>query len=217
MGGATHEKTKLAYTDPVVVNKYFEAYGRNFHDKVAENFARSLPGQRVLDLGCGPGHYVKHFSSLGLKATGLDYSNEMIQFARSLDTISTFQVGDMRNVGDIFPSNSFDGVWANASLLHIPLEDVGIVLDGVAKVLVNGGKFLIRTKRGTTSMQEVEENLYGKQIVREYTYWQEEDLIRKLEEHGFAVTKSVDEHEDVTVEKSRRSIDWLQIHAEVRK
>ena len=212
-----HIGTKMAYDDPVVAKKYLEAYGQDFHKELAKDFARSLPGKRVLDLGCGPGHYVRHFSQLGCEVTGLDYSDAMIRIARGLDKRAHFEIGDIRDVGIIFPTNSFDGVWANASLLHIPLADVGEVMDGVARVLSNGGKFLIRTKKGKTGMQEVEEDLYGATVKREYTYWEEEDLKAELEKHGFIIIESVDEHEDVRVEKSKRSIDWIQITAEVRK
>ena len=212
-----HAGTKKAYEDPVVAEKYLEAYGEDFHKELAKDFAKSLPGKRVLDLGCGPGHYVRHFSQLGCSVTGLDYSDAMIQVAKGLDAEADFKVGDIRDVGEIFPENSFDGVWANASLLHIPLADIGEVLDGVARVLSNGGKFLIRTKKGSTGMREVEEDLYGATVKREYTYWEEEGLKAELEKHGFVVIGSVDEHEDVRVEESKRSIDWIQLTAVVQK
>ncbi len=212
-----HIETKKAYENPIVAKKYLEAYGEDFHKELAKDFAQSLPGKRVLDLGCGPGHYVKHFSQLGYEVTGLDYSDEMIRVANGLDAHAAFKVGDMRDVGTLFPEGSFDGVWANASLLHIPFADIGEVLDGVARILSNGGKFLIRTKKGKTGMREVEENLYGTTVTREYTYWEEEDLKKELEGHGFIVIESVDEHEDVRVEESKRSIDWIQLTAEIRK
>lgn len=212
-----HAQTKKAYDNPTVAKKYLEAYGDDFHKGLAEDFVRSLPGNRVLDLGCGPGHYVRYFSQLGCRVTGLDYSDAMIQVARGLDAEAEFEVGDIRDIEEIFPKDSFDGVWANASLLHIPLADIGEVLDGIAGILSNGGKFLIRTKKGETGMREVEEDLYGATVKREYTYWEEKDLRVELEKHGFTVIESVDEHEDVRVEKSKRSIDWIQLIAEVRR
>lgn len=40
-------------------------------------------GQRVLDLGCGPGLYANRFAQLGLQVTGVDYSERSIKYARS--------------------------------------------------------------------------------------------------------------------------------------
>ena len=39
-------------------------------------------GDRVLDLGCGPGLYAKRFAQLGLQVTGVDYSQRSIAYAR---------------------------------------------------------------------------------------------------------------------------------------
>jgi len=39
-------------------------------------------GQRLLDLGCGPGLYAESFSRMGLRVTGVDFSSGSIQYAR---------------------------------------------------------------------------------------------------------------------------------------
>jgi SAM-dependent methyltransferase len=215
-----HEGTKAAYKDPLVVRKYHEAYGMNLHDRLAEDFANSLSGKRVLDFGCGPGHYAQWFSHRGFDSFGLDYSEEMIEVARRLSSQGTppqFTVGDMRDVGIIYPEKFFDGIWANASLLHIRPDETGALLDGMYKVLSDKGKVCIRIKKGKNGVKVKRENLYGRDISREYTYWDKETFTKLLEEHGFKVTLAIDEHEDIRVERSQRSIDWLQFHAEVSK
>ena len=56
-------------------------------------------GQRVLDLGCGPGHTTAHLASLGLKPVGVDLSPEMIAKARELFPGEDFTVGDFFSTG----------------------------------------------------------------------------------------------------------------------
>ncbi len=215
-------RTRRTYEDPTVVARYHAAYGEDFHRVLAKDFLQTLPGKRVLDLGCGPGHYTRYFSELGFEAVGVDYSQKMIEAAKKHKGIGNplpwFVVGDMERLQSRFPANSFDGVWANASLLHISLAELGVVtLEGIKHVLRDGGKLFIRTKAGETGEQTITEELYGKEITRRFTFWTQEDLERALRESGFSHIQTVDEHEDVRVEKSERSIDWLQVTAQVEK
>ena len=220
MGREAHAETKKTYEDPIVVSRYLEAYGNRMHTNLANAFVRSLEGNRVLDLGCGPGHYSRFFSDCGLATVGIDYSEEMIRIAKEkyeTDSHIRFEVGDMRDLGKSLPSNSFDGVWANASLLHISPDEIGETLDGIFTITANTGKVFIRIKAGDNTATVVNEHLYGKDISREFTFWDRETFTKLLEEHKFIVTKVVAEHEDSNVGETNRSIDWLQFYTEVRK
>lgn len=220
MAREVHAGTKRTYEDPIVVRSYLEAYGTNFHKVLAKDFLKSLNGKRVLDLGCGPGHYTRFFSDQGMTTVGIDYSDEMIRIAKEkyeTDSHTKFEVGDMRDLGKLFPANSFDGVWANASLLHISPDEIGETLDAIFTITANNGKVFIRTKAGDNTAKVINEHLYGKDILREFTFWDKETFKKLLEEHRFIVTKVVEEHEDSRVDKTTRSIDWLQFYAEVRK
>lgn len=220
MAREVHAGTKRTYEDPLVVRSYLEAYGANFHKVLAKDFLKSLNGKRVLDLGCGPGHYTRFFSDQGMTTVGIDYSEEMIRIAKEkyeTDRSTRFEVVDMRDLGKAFPANSFDGVWANASLLHISPDEIGETLDAIFTITANNGKVFIRTKAGDNTATVVNEHLYGKDISREFTFWERETFRKLLEDHKFIVTKVVDEHEDSNVGETNRSIDWLQFYTEVRK
>lgn len=173
-----------------------------------------------MDLGCGPGHYSRFFSDCGLTTVGIDYSEEMIRIAKEkyeTDSRIRFEVGDMRDLGKSFPSNSFDGVWANASLLHISPDEIGETLDAIFTITANNGKVFIRTKAGNNTATVVNEHLYGKDISHEFTFWDRETFRKLLEDHKFIVTKVVDEHEDRKVGESTKSVAWDQFYTEVRK
>lgn len=62
---------------------------------------RKRPPKSAVDLGCGPGYHARAFAARGLAATGLDWSDEMIRFARDEaakeGTTVDWRVGDMRS------------------------------------------------------------------------------------------------------------------------
>jgi 2-polyprenyl-3-methyl-5-hydroxy-6-metoxy-1,4-benzoquinol methylase len=47
------------------------------------DYLRLQPGDRILDLGCGPGVYCERFSRAGLAVSGIDFSRRSIEFARA--------------------------------------------------------------------------------------------------------------------------------------
>jgi SAM-dependent methyltransferase len=48
-------------------------------------------GSRLLDLGCGPGLYCKRFADQGIDVTGIDFSENSIQYARTHDPVSRYR------------------------------------------------------------------------------------------------------------------------------
>ena len=92
------------------------------HD-VSQNYAAflaPLPENKkldILDFGCGPGRDLKYFSDLGHRPVGLDGSVEFCKMAR---TFSGCEVLHQRFAHLALPPQSFDGVFANASLFHVP-------------------------------------------------------------------------------------------------
>jgi len=218
MGKEGQEKTKKTYNDPQVVAGYVERHGKNpkLHEQ-EEEFAQTLPGKRVIDIGCGPGHDAYHFAELGYQVTGVDYSDEMIKVAAKLqesDNPPDFQVGDMRGVGEMFDENSFDGAWVSASMLHIPEEDIPQVLKGIRKIVVNGGKVYIGLKAGKQGARLVEGDKYGKPMEREFVFWEEENFRRVAEENGIKVERLVEEKGGKT---GKEETSWLNFWLEVDK
>jgi SAM-dependent methyltransferase len=218
MGNEGQEKTKDTYSDPKIVAGYLETHGRS--PKLAEQveaFAATLPGKKVIDVGCGPGHDSYHFAKLGYAVTGVDYSSEMIRTAESFeesDNPPNFEVLDMRDIGKRFDEDSFDGAWVSASLLHIPEEDVPVVLRGLKKIVVNGGKVYIGLKAGEQGAQVVTEDKYGQQMEREFIFWEEDNFKKVAEENGLKVESADGGKGGKTGEKEK---SWLNFHLKVVK
>jgi SAM-dependent methyltransferase len=88
---------------------------------------------RILDLGCGPGRDLRTFKALGHEPVGVDGSAQFVEMARSW---SGCDVWHQDFVDLQLPSGFFDGVFANASLFHVPsaaLPDVLLRLHAALK------------------------------------------------------------------------------------
>jgi ubiquinone/menaquinone biosynthesis C-methylase UbiE len=99
-------------------------------------FAGGLPaGALVVDVGCGPGFDAALLRrEHGLNAIGLDYSHTMINTGRDEFEVNVPFV--QASMGQMpFAPGSLDGIWACASLLHLPRADLPAVLAHFARLL----------------------------------------------------------------------------------
>jgi SAM-dependent methyltransferase len=115
--------------------------GTRDHD-VTQNYAALLDAlgprgpQRILDFGCGPGRDLVALSALGHTVTGLDGTPEFVRMARAnCHCVVLEQSFFALDLGD----NAFDGVFANASLFHVPRAQLPRVLGQLFQSLVPGG------------------------------------------------------------------------------
>lgn len=124
--------------------------GTHDHD-VSQNYEALLeaievePPYAILDLGCGPGRDLRHFRSLGHDATGLDGSKEFVAMARSY---SACRVLHQNLLALDLPESRFDGVFANASLFHVPSQELPRVLLELSRTLKSRGVLFCSNPRG---------------------------------------------------------------------
>ncbi len=96
--------------------------GTRGHD-VSQNIAALLrhiqgePPYTILDFGCGPGRDLAAFTALGHRPVGLDGSTRFAAMARAH---SGCEVWEQDFLKLDLPAERFDGVFANASLFHVP-------------------------------------------------------------------------------------------------
>jgi 2-polyprenyl-3-methyl-5-hydroxy-6-metoxy-1,4-benzoquinol methylase len=105
-----------------------------------DSFTGLLPeGGSVLDLGCGSGRDSAYFNSCGFDVTAMDASEEMCDLA-------TIHIGqDVLNLSfaEIDFNEVFDGIWACASLLHVPGNEMDNILEKIINSLkINGILFM---------------------------------------------------------------------------
>ncbi len=94
------------------------------------------PPFRILDFGCGPGRDLAALKSLGHVPTGLDGCARFVEMAKRF---SKCEVLHQDFLALSLPPASFDGIFANASLFHVPSADLPRVLGELRDALRPGG------------------------------------------------------------------------------
>jgi SAM-dependent methyltransferase len=113
-------------------NRHAEDFsiGTRNHD-VSQNISTVLkyiegqPPFTILDFGCGPGRDLKKFADLGHIAVGLEGAARFVAMAQSA---SNCEVWHQNFLQLELPAHYFDGVYANASLFHVPRQELARIL-----------------------------------------------------------------------------------------
>lgn len=102
------------------------------------------PAGRILDAGCGSGRDLRAFAKLGYRVTAFDAAPALVALAEAYAGQPVFRA----RFQDIDWRESFDGVWACASLLHLPAAELPDALGRLATALVSGGVMYASFKYG---------------------------------------------------------------------
>jgi len=135
---------------------HYDRHARSFWDgtrdhDVRQNYAALLdaiegdPPFSILDLGCGPGRDLHYFRSRGHEAVGLDGSKEFVAMARAY---SSCEVLHQDFLALSLPPERFHGVFANASLFHVPSRELPRVLRELHASLKPRGVLFSSNPRG---------------------------------------------------------------------
>jgi SAM-dependent methyltransferase len=127
----------------------FEAATRD-HD-VSQNYAALLdaiegtPPFTILDVGCGPGRDLAWFKAKGHVAVGVDGAARFVEMARASTGCEVLHQSFLEL--SLEPAR-FDGVFANASLFHVPAQELPRVLSELYAALRPGGVLFTSNPRG---------------------------------------------------------------------
>lgn len=103
------------------------------------------PPLSILDFGCGPGRDLKVFAALGHEAIGLEGAAPFVEMARRYSGCEVWPQ-DFLQLG--LPPARFDGIFANASLFHVPRQELPRVLRELAATLKPRGVLFASNPRG---------------------------------------------------------------------
>jgi SAM-dependent methyltransferase len=108
------------------------------------------PGGRVLDAGCGSGRDSKAFVELGFDVTAFDASAEMVARASQHAGCPVIQM----TFEEMTWTGEFDGIWASASLLHVPRSSLAPVLSQFRRALRPAGVLYASFKYGQAEREK---------------------------------------------------------------
>ena len=109
-------------------------------------FLRMLPPHAyILDFGCGSGRDAKAFLDQGYQVDAVDGSPELCCTASELIGKPVKQM----LFDDLSVSNQYDGIWACASILHLPRRDLVDVLPKISNALKTDGVLYASFKYGS--------------------------------------------------------------------
>lgn len=156
------------------------------HKEEIQRFLQEIPSQKanVIDIGCGSGRDVKIFSDLGADAIGIDFSSKMIEIARETAPSSSFYVMDIESLS--FRRETFDGAWANCSLLHISKQNMPATLKKIYDILKPRGIFYVSVKQDDIDELFSPDARY-EGAEKYWSFYKKDELIHLLNNAGFDI------------------------------
>lgn len=159
---------------------------------------RDGTGGRLLDAGCGPGHWTEVLSEDGRRdVVGIDGSTRFLESARDRFPGNRFVAGDLSALP--VASRSLGGILAWYSTIHMPPADLPEIFGEFSRTLKPGGSLLVGFFAGDSAVA------FDHPVTKAY-YWSTEVLADLLHPHGFVV-----EHAG-----TRRDPDARRAHGELR-
>ena len=153
-----------------------------------------VPGERILDLGCGTGHLTAHIAESGAEVVGIDSSDDMVSVASQNYPNILFEVADARSL----PYDAeFDAVFSNAVLHWVRPPEA--VIESVWRALRPGGRFVaefggennIRTIMTAVGHALDALEAHGAEVYKPNMYFPPlDEYVSLLETQGFSVARS---------------------------
>lgn len=152
------------------------------HSEELTEFAGFLPKNgKVLDVGCGAGVPVAKFLvEAGFEVVGIDFSEKMLKLARKNVPQATFVRKNMTKMD--FADNSFDGLTAFYSIIHVPREKHSLLFKSFNRILRPDGIMLVCM--GPDDWESTEE-YYGIRMF--WSQYSPEKSLQLVNDAGFEV------------------------------
>lgn len=177
------QQTQAAYDK--IAEEYAQRNASPFWPEEFIAFQKLLTGKKILDIGCGAGRDAEMMTQAGLDCVGIDFSEGMLKQARQRVKDGNFRQMDFYNLD--FLDNSFDAFWASASFLHVPKNEIKLVLNEAKRILKPGGFGLVAVKEKTDTEEKlIRQEKYGG-IARYFAFYTQTEFADILKQCGFKI------------------------------
>lgn len=126
-------------------------------DRIETFLSKLHPGAAILELGCGGGQDSEYMLAQGFAVRPTDGTPEI---ARQAERRLGIPVATLL-FGDLNAQATYDGIWANACLLHIPRAELSGILSRIHAALKDGGVFYASFKAGEAEGRDAFERYYN--------------------------------------------------------
>ena len=151
--------------------------------QILDGFIQRAQGP-LCDMGCGPGQVARYLRDQGVQdVVGVDVSRGMVAEAQRLNPDITFLEADMCQLP--MEDETWAGIVAFYSLIHITREKVPVVLQELRRVLKPGGELLVSFHIGDTSTRS--KNWWGIAVDLDYTAFLSEEMQGYMRTAGYSV------------------------------
>ena len=157
---------------------------------------------RLLDLGCGGGRDAGDLAQRGYRVVGVDRTRALLSAGRRRYRSLPLVRADLRDLP--FQAMSFDGLWAAASLMHLPKPDARRILGDLCRLVRPGGLFAATVTYGMKSCLLTDGWLPGRYVAR----WKKDELARAVRRAGWTIL------ELRVVTNQERKGRWLNLLAQ---
>ncbi|WP_022892302.1 class I SAM-dependent methyltransferase [Agromyces subbeticus] len=180
VGDRSITEVREAYTERV--EEYISLLGsvadtHELDSELITRWAEPLAG-RVLDAGCGPGHWSDHLRQLGHEVEGVDLTPAFVGRAGERFPGVAFRVASFDDLGA--PDAGLAGILAWYSLIHLEPERVPSALDEFARCIAPGGSLLLGFFDGASIEP------FPHKVVTAY-FWPPTAMAERLEAAGFMI------------------------------
>lgn len=110
--------------------------------------------QKILDVGCGSGRDSVFFANQGFEVVAIDGSQNVIDLAKQTDTRIDWQCLRFHEIAKKSWQNQFTGIWACASLLHVPFDDLTKLLNDLILCIKSDGILYASFKYGDSEREK---------------------------------------------------------------
>ena len=136
---------------------------------------------RLLDMGCGGGQDAGDLDRRGYRVMGVDRTSALLSEGRRRYRSLSLVRADFRFLP--FQAKSFDGLWAGASLMHLPKPDARRTLADLYRLVRPGGLFASTVTHGVKSSLVTDGWVPGRYFAR----WRKDELARAVRRAGWNI------------------------------